>query len=101
MAEKEIILKRETSGVERRTKPVLLTTPFNTIRTPELKTIREWCVTCCFEEITTKGKKYWKVRNENIPKSSDCLDCIYSKVADIKVTKPKNWRKVYKNKREQ
>jgi hypothetical protein len=59
----------------------------------ETKTIRDWCVTCCFEEVMIEGKKYWKVRSENIPKSSDCLNCIYDMVADVQITKPKNWRK--------
>ena len=89
-----MVICQEKPVVIHQDKPVLLTTPFHTGRLPELKTIREWCVTCVFEEVIIKGKKYWRAKDtKNIPTDYNCLDCLYSKVADIKVTKPKNWRK--------
>jgi hypothetical protein len=55
----------------------------------EVKTVREWCVSCCFERLKDGNYKVTK----NVPKPMDCLQCIYDMVADVKITKPKNWRK--------
>jgi len=60
----------------------------------ELKTVREWCISCVFDEVIMNGKKYFKVRKDKAtPSRIECLQCLYEKVVDVEITKPKNWRK--------
>jgi hypothetical protein len=55
------------------------------------KTVQEWCATCLFTEIKMHGKKYWQPKDCELPKESDCLQCLYEKVSQLKITKPKKW----------
>jgi hypothetical protein len=58
-------------------------------RGKEKKTVRDWCVSCVFDKV--KGR--FRVRESELPKELTCLQCLYEKVSDMKITKPKEWRK--------
>jgi len=59
-------------------------------KTNEEKTVMEWCISCRFTK--TEDGKYYVARGGYIPTSSECLQCLYESVKDIKVTKPSNWK---------
>ena len=60
--------------------------------TTEIKSMKEWCVTCVFNVINKKGY----VSGKKLPKESDCIQCLYEQVYNKETTEPSFWRSQYK-----
>ena len=59
----------------------------------EIKTIDEWCRGCLFEEVIIGGKRYFRSRSDKMASETICMSCLHPKIRDLKVTKPKYYRK--------